>query len=152
MLEGIDGVQQIKDDLVVHGHGKEHDDRLEKVLQRLQEYGMTLRRGKCQFGVTEVKWFGQVYSKQGMSPDPEKVKLIKEWQAPASKTEVKSFLQTCQFSQPFMRPAEGRTYSDVTAPLRRLTVKSVRFLWDQKCQDSFDELKSLLCSDKVLAF
>ena len=151
MLEGIDGVQQIKDDLVVYGYGKEHDDRLEKVLQRLQEYGMTLRRGKCQFGVTEVKWFGQLYSKQGMSPDPDKVKLIKEWQAPASKTEVKSFLQTCQFSQPFMRPAEGRTYSDVTAPLRRLTVKSVRFLWDQKCQDSFDELKSLLCSDKVLA-
>ena len=107
MLEGIEGVQQIKDDLVVHGHGKEHDVRLEKVLERLQEYGMTLRRGKCQFGVTEVKWFGQVYSKQGMSPDPEKVKLIKEWQAPASKTEVKSFLQTCQFSQPFMRPAGG---------------------------------------------
>ena len=86
-----------------------------------------------------------------MSPDPAKVKLIREWTAPACKSEVKSFLQTCQFSQPFMRPVEGHTYSDVTAPLRRLTVKSVRFLWDKKCQDSFDKLKSLLCSDTVLA-
>ena len=36
ILEGLDGVQQIKDDLVVHGIGQEHDDRLDAVLQRLQ--------------------------------------------------------------------------------------------------------------------
>ena len=51
----LEGVTQIKDDLVVHGEGQEHDHQLEKVLERLEKYGLTLRRDKCQFGVTEVK-------------------------------------------------------------------------------------------------
>ena len=78
ILEGLAGVQQIKDDLVVHGVGKEHDIRLEEVLKRLEEYGITLREEKCHLGVQEVKWFGMIYSKHGMSPDPEKVKIIKK--------------------------------------------------------------------------
>ena len=40
VLEGLPGVQQIKDDLVVHGQGKEHDVRLDRVLARLSEYNM----------------------------------------------------------------------------------------------------------------
>ena len=121
ILEGLEGVIQIKDDLVVHGRGQEHDDRLEKVLERLMEYGLTLRKNKCQFGVEEVIWFGMVFSKQGMSPDPEKVKTIQDWPVPEDKAAVKSFLQTCQFSQEFMGPGPRRTYSDVTLPLRRCT-------------------------------
>merc|ERR1719347_1408918 len=68
ILEGLEGVTQIKDDLVVHGKGQEHDERLKKVLQRLMEYGLTLRKNKCQFGVEEVIWFGMVFGRQGMSP------------------------------------------------------------------------------------
>ena len=121
ILDGLEGVQQIKDDLVVHGAGQQHDARLEAVLHRLQDYNLTLRYEKCQFGVPEVTWFGNVFSKQGMSPDPEKTREIKDWQAPVDKSEVKSFLQTVQFCQPFMRPGRGRTYAhaQVTALLRQ---------------------------------
>ena len=94
MLEGLDGVQQIQDDVVIHGAGKQHDQRLQAVLERLQTTGMTLRKEKCHFGVPEMLWFGNTFSKQGMSPDPEKVKMISAWPAPADKAEVKSFLQT----------------------------------------------------------
>ena len=132
----LEGLQQIKDDLVVHGIGQEHDDRLDAVLQRLQEFGLTLRLKKCQFGLPEVKWFGNIFSNQGMSPDPDKVKDIKAWPAPAYKSEVKSFMQTCQFSQSFMRPGGGRTYAQVTEPLRKLTGKNVRFVWSQACKKS----------------
>ena len=141
ILEGLEGVTQIKDDLVVHGKGQVHDDRLEKVLQRLMEYGLTLRKNKCQFGVEEVTWFGMVFSKQGMSPDPEKVEIIKDWPVPEDKAAVKSFLQTCQFSQEFMKPGSKRTYSDVTLPLRRLTAMNVRFNWTAECQEAFQKLK-----------
>ena len=151
ILDGLEGVQQIKDDLVVHGKGQQHDLRLEAVLKRLQEFNLTLRFEKCQFGVPEVTWFGNVFSKQGMSPDPEKTRDIKEWKAPEDKSEVKSFLQTVQFCQPFMRPGGGRTYAKVTAPLRQLTAKNVKFVWSAKCQESFDELKQMLCSSTVLA-
>ena len=149
ILEGLEGVTQIKDDLVVHGKGQAHDKRLEKVLKRLMEYGLTLRKEKCQFGVEEVTWFGMIFSKQGMSPDPEKVQIIRDWPVPEDKAAVKSFLQTCQFSQEFMRPGSKRTYSDVTLPLRRLTAMHVRFNWTAECQRSFQELKELLLTSTV---
>ena len=121
------------------------------MLKRLREYNITLRREKCHFGQPEVLWFGNVYSCQGMSPDPAKVQIIKDWPAPGSKSEIKSFLQTVQFCAVFMRPGGGRTYADVTSPLRKLTAKQARFKWDKQCQDSFVELKTLLCSDMVMA-
>ena len=33
-----------------------------------------LRKEKCQFGVTEVKWFGMMFSKKGLSLVHEKTK------------------------------------------------------------------------------
>ena len=47
-------------------------------------------------------WFGHIYFKQGMSPDPAKVEHIRAWPAPTSKDEVKSFLQTVQFVAQFI--------------------------------------------------
>ena len=97
MLERLDGVCQIQDDIVVHGKGKAHDVRQAKVLERLQEYGFTLREEKCHFGKSSIVWFGHVFSVAGMSPDPDKVRHIKDWPVPETKSEVKSFLQTVQF-------------------------------------------------------
>ena len=86
-------------------------------------------------------WFGHIYSKQGMSPDPAKVDHIKAWPAPTSKDEVKSFLQTVQFVAQFMRSEEGTPHADVTAPLRHLTKQHVRFEWTRECDAAFKELK-----------
>ena len=150
MISGLAGVVQIKDDIVVHGKGHEHDERLEKVFQRLLQYKLTLRPEKCKLGRKQVKWFGNIYSKEGMSPDPEKVADIKAWQAPKDKSEVKSFLQTVQFCSTYMRVGEGETYADVTLPLRRLTGKGVRFIWTEECRISFEKLKEMLSSDIVM--
>ena len=150
MLDGLEGIVQIKDDVVVHGKGQQHDIRLRLVLERFRKYNVTLRPEKCKFGRPEVLWFGNIYSRQGMSPDPTKVKIIKDWPAPEDKSAVKSFLQTVQFCSTYMRMGAGETYSDVTKPLRRLTQHGVRFKWDQECQDCFEKLKVTLCSDTVM--
>ena len=126
VLHGLPGVVQIKDDVCIHGAGREHDKRVLAVLHRLQEYGITLRREKCKLGQPEVIWFGNVFHKQGMSPDPEKVANIKAWPAPEDKAAVKSFLQTTQFCAPYMGPGKGRTYADITSPLRQLTAHDSR--------------------------
>ena len=46
-MEGLEGVQQIRDDIVMHGVGQEHDIRLEKLLVKLEEFGITLRLPTC---------------------------------------------------------------------------------------------------------
>ena len=94
VVAGLPGVLQIKDDVLVHGVGEEHDERLRAVLERFQEAGLTLRREKCHLGKAEVKWFGMIFSEEGMSPDPEKTNLIQNWPALLTVCDVKSFLQT----------------------------------------------------------
>ncbi len=54
------------DDVLVHGKMQEdHDDRLNKVLQRLQETGMTLNPNKCQLSQKSVKFLGHVVDSLG---------------------------------------------------------------------------------------
>ena len=49
-----------------------------------------------------------------------------------------------------MRPPAGKTYSDVTKPLKELTRHNARFSWTKECEDTFKTLKSLLTKDQVM--
>ena len=152
IIQGLQGVVQIKDDLVVHGKGVEHDKNLEAVFARLNKYGITLRKEKCSLGQPEVSWFGHIFNSKGMAADPEKVETVKKWPVPSDKSEIKSFLQTAQFMVPFMTSrTKGQTYSDTTAPLRRLTGKNVHFRWGHQEQVAFNAVKDMLIGDLVLA-
>ena len=141
----------IKDDIIVYGIGKKHDGYLEKILAVLKENGLTVRPEKCALGQPEITWFGNVFSKYGMSPDPEKCKGIKEWPSPKSTSEVKSFLQTVQFNAKFLTGMAGEaSYPELTQPLRNLTKKHARFSWGSVEEEVFQELKKRLCSDRVV--
>ena len=94
ILAGLDGVIQIKDDMIVHGEGEKHDENLRKVFSRLEKHNITLNCEKCHLGLPQVKWFGMIYSKQGMSKDPEKIEQVSKWKPPTDKNGVKSFLRT----------------------------------------------------------
>ena len=60
IIKGLEGVVQIKDDIVIHGKGKEHDEQLREFLARLWKHGLTLRVKKCKFRVAEVLWFRHI--------------------------------------------------------------------------------------------
>ena len=123
-------VAHIKDDIIVHGVGQQYDQCLSEVLRTLQEKGIILRPDKCHLGQPQVKWFGYIFSKDGMSPDPEKCSIIKNWPAPKSSSEVKSFLETVQFNSKFLGGKPGElSYPELKEPLRALTRKNARFVW-----------------------
>ena len=152
LIRKCDNAIHIKDDIMIYGVGDEHDTHLRKVLKTLQTHGITLRPDKCHLGKSEVKWFGHIYSKEGMSTDPEKCRVIKDWPAPKSNAEVKSFLQTVQFNAKFLGGEPGEiSYPELTEPLRALTKKHARFRWGNKEDSAFNEIKKRLCSDRVLA-
>ena len=78
--------------------------RLEALLNRLAERGLTLRKDKCRFDQQEIIWFGYKFTPKGMYADPAKVAALAEMPAPQSKAEVKSLLQTIQYNAPFIVP------------------------------------------------
>ena len=93
-LAGIEGQENISDDIIVHGKDqKEHDLRLEKVIVvRLKERGLTLNAEKCQFSMDKLTFFGMVLSGKGISCTEEKVKAVKEAREPRTVSETRSFL------------------------------------------------------------
>ena len=42
----LKGIVKIKDDIIIHGKGQEHDDNIRACLKRLYEYGIRLRKEK----------------------------------------------------------------------------------------------------------
>ena len=93
ILLGLEGVECNIDDVLVHGKDQQqHDERLEAVLKRLLEAGVTLNLDKCVFGTKQVKFRGHVISSNGIEVDPDKVKAIADLPPPINVQEVRMFL------------------------------------------------------------
>ena len=66
-LEGIEGVVCHMDDVLVHGMNQNlHDTRLEAILQKLKETGITLNAEKCEFSRNKVKCIGHIIDADGI--------------------------------------------------------------------------------------
>ena len=92
-LEGLEGVEVLIDDIIVHcADQQQHDQRLSVVLNKLVEANITLNLKKCEFNVKTVKVLGHVISSNGISADPSKVNAITSMQKPSNVKELRSFL------------------------------------------------------------
>ncbi len=70
-LQGIKGIKNIADDIIVFGTTREdHDRALSECLTRLQEHKLTLNLEKCKFLKKNLEFFGLVFTEHGVRPDP----------------------------------------------------------------------------------
>ena len=99
-LSGLQGVNSIFDNIIVHGRNDaEHDARLEALLVRLEQKGLTLNLAKCQFNMTNVDFMGMVLSDHGVGLHESKVQAVLEFRQPKTVSEVKSFLGLVNFRE-----------------------------------------------------
>ena len=148
VLQGCEGVQNISDDIVIYGNNhKEHNMRLEKVLQRLQDNGLTLHRSKCCFAMRELVFMGHIVSDQGVSADTAKVSAVENASAPTNPAEAKSFLGLVSYCSRYIPD-----FSTIAEPLRALTKSKAEWKWDTPQKRAFSELKTQLASSKVLVY
>ena len=62
ILEGQEGVVCRMDDVLVFGRNqREHDDRLEYVLQKMNKAAMTLNQDKYEFNKSQIKFLGHIW-------------------------------------------------------------------------------------------
>jgi len=73
---------------------------LEKTLGRCHKYRLSVSPSKLVLFVEEVVWAGVQLSAKGVSPDPNKVAKILQWQTPSTAMEVLSSLSTMSFFHP----------------------------------------------------
>lgn len=134
------------DDILVYSRNKEeHEKHLRIVLHILRDRKLFAKLSKCDFWLEKVQFLGHVISKDGVAVDPNKVESVMEWQQPTTPTEVRSFLGLAGYYRKFI---EG--FSKLALPLTKLTRKNEKFVWNEKCDQSFQELKRRLTTTPVL--
>ena len=146
-LEGLDGSINISDDINYGKDQQDHDKNLQAVFERLKQKNLTLNKSKCLFSQKEVKFFGYIFSENGISADPEMVESIKNAKEPTTPSEVKSFLGMTGFVSRFIPQ-----YSTLTEPLRKLTRENETWVWSDEQESAFQTLKDKLTSDTVMAY
>ena len=120
-LEGLDGVRNISDDIIVYAETHaQHEKRLDAVLKRLQEKGLTLNKNKCEFNKRKLEFFGYIFGEDGLSADPKKCDVINNAPPPKNVSEIRSFLAMTNYVSRFIP-----NYSTITEPLRRLVKKGI---------------------------
>ncbi|XP_052174731.1 uncharacterized protein LOC127789782 [Diospyros lotus] len=135
------------DDILIYSPSLEdHKTHLRLALQRLRERQLYAKFSKCDFWQRQVDFLGHVVSGEGISVDPEKVKVVIEWPQPTTVTGIRSFLGLAGYYRRFI---EG--FSRLSSPMTKLTRKGVKYEWNEACERSFEELKKRLTSASVLA-
>lgn len=136
------------DDIIVAGRTKaEHDENLRKLLQRAKEANIRFNKDKVQLDRPEVSYLGHIISKEGLKPDPGKVKAIEMMPEPTDKLGIQRLLGTLNFLRPYLP-----NMSTLTEPLRSLLKDDVPWSWGHEQKEAMRKIKELLTSGPVLKF
>ena len=135
------------DDILVYSQSEiKHEQRLRLVLQRLRKHRLYANFSKYEFWLPQVTFLGHIVSKEGVLADPSKIEAVRDWPRPSSVPEVRSFLGLAGYYRRFV---EG--FSRIATSLTELTRKKTKYVWTDRCENSFKELKQRLITTPVLS-
>ena len=125
------------DDILIYAKSKEeHEDHLRIVLQALRDHRLYAKFSKCEFWLTEVRLFSHVVSASGVLVDPKKVEAVIGWERLKSIFEICGFLGLVGYYRRFIKD-----FSRLAVLMKKLTLKEVKFEWNDVCERVFQELK-----------
>ena len=134
------------DDILIYSNSQEeHKEHLKIILQKLREHKLFAKFSKCDFFKDKIQYLGHVVTKEGISVDPEKIRAIEYWAVPKDVTDVRSFMGITGY---YWRFIEG--FSRIENLITSLQKKGKKFDWNQKCEQRFKKLKTLLTSAPIL--
>jgi hypothetical protein len=158
LMEALEYVRAYIDDLLVITRGtlEDHLEKLREVLRRLREAG--LKVNTAIFLYPRVEYLGYILTREGIKPQPIKVQAILALNPPNNVKELRHFLSMVQDYHDMWAKR-----SEMLAPLsdlveecgetktnRKNKVKPCH--WDSIHQIAFDNVKSTIAKEVVLAY
>ncbi|GKC06577.1 putative reverse transcriptase domain-containing protein [Tanacetum coccineum] len=135
------------DDILIYSKTREeHVEHLRLVLGLLKKEKLYAKFFKCEFWLREVQFLRHVINGSGIHVDPSKIEAVKNWKAPRTPTEVRSFLGLAGYYRRFIE-----NFSKIAKSLNILTQKCKTFDWGEEHELAFQTLKDKLCNALVLA-
>ena len=132
------------DDIQVFGTDENHDIHLHEAMERVRSAGIKLNFNQKSKSCT---FFGNIYTPQGVKPDPKKVKAIKKMEAPQTKQVLQSFLGIVNYLGQYIK-----NMAELTAHLRLLFRNDVLSQWIESHEANFQKLKDRISSDPHLMY
>lgn len=147
VLRGVPMTAVYFDDACIGGVSKEDNIKnVHEVLRRLQAVGLRVKLEKCEFFKPAVCYVGHVIDKDGLHPDTKKVKAISNAPHPTDVHQLKAFLGLVNYYGKFVP-----MLSTVLSPLYRLLKGKVNWKWSPECEQAFNKIKKIMCSEQCLA-
>lgn len=145
-LSNISNVIVYQDDILILTETYEaHVKTVCQVLSALRHKGLKINSKKCTFLCQQVEYLGHVFDKDGVHPNPDKVKCILDAPSPQNIKQVQAFVGLCNYYSRFLPK-----FSQTLQPLYSLLKKDVKFHWGTEQQESFERIKRLFVSNNVL--
>ena len=140
-------------------------NRIEMVLEHLQDFNLKIKPKKSFFFQSKVLFLGHILSKEGISPNPDKIQKVKDWPVPTNAKEVHSFLGLASYYRRFV-PQFVKWANPLHDLIHPIAMKKSRhrirlpplqsnlppFEWTKLHEQSFEKLKLALTSAPVLAY
>ena len=146
ILQGLPNVLCYIDDILVTGsNDAEHLKNLKSVFERLQQYGLRLKKAKCVFLRPRVVYLGHQIDAEGLRATEEKLEAIQKAPSPKNVQELRSFLGLLNYYGKFIP-----NLASLIHPLNSLLHHDCQWKWSDECEAVFKEAKEKLLSSKVL--
>ena len=134
------------DDIIIAGDTiAELDHWTVKILDRMQEAGLSAKPVKCQFERESVIYLGNYLKAGETSTNPAKIHAIIQWPTPTKLRHVEQFLGMMNFWRRYIKD-----FSRIAKPLNELKKKGTQFTWEKPHQDAFEGLKNAITTAPVL--
>jgi hypothetical protein len=118
---------------------QEHEDRLQRLLQRCSDVGISLNKEKCIFEGEEISFVGHIISQGGLKPDPEKKEAVIKMKAPTDREEVERLRGMVGYLSKFIPKL-----SEIMQLISLLLHKDVMWQWDSSQESAFEEIKKVI--------
>ena len=124
-----------------------HLKHLRLLFKRMRAADLKPKKVKFNFLKKHIQYLGHIMLGEGITLLPEKLISIQKMLPSKTSKKIKLFSGLIGYYRKFVP-----RFSDLARPLNALTRKNVEFEWIQKCQESFELLKTSVMADPILTY
>ena len=117
------------------------------LLKRARSVNLKFNKNKLRLKLDQVTYMVQLFTSEGLKPDPIKIEAIASMPRPDDKRAVQRLLGSVNYLSRFMPQL-----SKVSEPLRKLTEKNVMFTWDSSQEEAFQAIKNMISFAPLLKY
>jgi hypothetical protein len=126
------------DDIEVHSKTlRDHITHLVLVFKRIAKHNLWIKRSKCEFVKSEIKFLGHTISQFFIRPSQDNIDKLLNFGVPKDKKTCRAFTGLAAYYNSFQE-----NFAVIAKPLNKAAAKNVKkFVWTQECQEAYETLR-----------